>query len=117
MWISPFSPEGCVETPKPRDLDRLLAIYDSDVSYQDNQVGEFIKKLSEIRKNEETGKSGLDLIGQFGVGFYAAFMVAERIAGQKPLVNYDCVPSVVYTHPEKPWRSVTGMGVQSWTMT
>lgn len=27
-------------------------------------------------------------------------MVAERIAGQKPLVNYDIIPSVIYTHPE-----------------
>ena len=30
-------------------------------------------------------------------------MVAERIAGKKPLVNYDAVPSVVYTHPEIAW--------------
>lgn len=27
-------------------------------------------------------------------------MVAERIAGHKAQVNYDCVPSVIYTHPE-----------------
>jgi dihydrolipoamide dehydrogenase len=27
-------------------------------------------------------------------------MVAERIAGQKPLVNYNVIPSVIYTHPE-----------------
>lgn len=30
-------------------------------------------------------------------------MVAERIAGHKPLVNYDCIPSVIYTHPEIAW--------------
>ncbi|MBX3706837.1 MAG: dihydrolipoyl dehydrogenase [Pseudomonadales bacterium] len=30
-------------------------------------------------------------------------MVAERIAGKKPLVNYDTVPSVIYTHPEIAW--------------
>ena len=30
-------------------------------------------------------------------------MVAERIAGQKPQVNYDLVPSVIYTHPEIAW--------------
>ncbi|MCV6625133.1 MAG: dihydrolipoyl dehydrogenase, partial [Cellvibrionaceae bacterium] len=27
-------------------------------------------------------------------------MVAERIAGQKPLVNYDIIPSVIYIQPE-----------------
>jgi len=30
-------------------------------------------------------------------------MVAERIVGQKTMVNYECVPSVVYTHPELAW--------------
>ena len=27
-------------------------------------------------------------------------MVAERIAGKPAKINYDCIPSVVYTHPE-----------------
>jgi len=36
-------------------------------------------------------------------GMEEGIMVAERIAGQKPVVNYDCVPSVVYTHPEIAW--------------
>jgi len=27
-------------------------------------------------------------------------MVAERIAGQKPVINYDTIPNVIYTHPE-----------------
>ena len=36
-------------------------------------------------------------------GMEEGIMVAERIAGQKPLVNYDCVPSVIYTHPEVAW--------------
>jgi dihydrolipoamide dehydrogenase len=30
-------------------------------------------------------------------------MVAERIAGQKTAVNYELVPSVIYTHPEVAW--------------
>ena len=36
-------------------------------------------------------------------GMEEGIMVVERIAGQKPLVNYDCVPAVVYTHPEIAW--------------
>ncbi|MDY6798777.1 MAG: dihydrolipoyl dehydrogenase [Pseudomonadota bacterium] len=30
-------------------------------------------------------------------------MVAERIAGHKPQVNYDCIPNVIYTNPEVAW--------------
>ena len=36
-------------------------------------------------------------------GMEEGVMVAERIAGHKPMVNYDCVPSVIYTHPEIAW--------------
>jgi len=36
-------------------------------------------------------------------GMEEGIMVAERIAGQKPLVNYETVPSVIYTHPEIAW--------------
>ena len=40
-------------------------------------------------------------------GMEEGIMVAERIAGQKTLVNYDCVPSVIYTHPEVAWVGKT----------
>lgn len=30
-------------------------------------------------------------------------MVVERIAGKKTELNYDCIPSVIYTHPEVAW--------------
>ncbi len=36
-------------------------------------------------------------------GMEEGVMVAERIAGYKPIVNYDTVPSVIYTHPEIAW--------------
>ena len=34
-------------------------------------------------------------------------MVAERIAGHKPIVNYECIPNVIYTHPEIAWVGQT----------
>ena len=40
-------------------------------------------------------------------GMEEGVMVVERIAGHKPLVNYDCVPSVIYTHPEIAWAGKT----------
>ena len=40
-------------------------------------------------------------------GMEEGIMVAERIAGQMPMVNYDLVPSVIYTHPEIAWVGMT----------
>ena len=40
-------------------------------------------------------------------GMEEGIMVAERIAGQMPVVNYDLVPSVIYTHPEIAWVGMT----------
>ena len=40
-------------------------------------------------------------------GMEEGVMVAERIHGHKPLVNYDCVPAVIYTHPEVAWVGET----------
>lgn len=40
-------------------------------------------------------------------GMEEGIMVAERIAGFKPAVNYDCIPSVIYTHPEIAWVGQT----------
>ena len=31
---------------------------------------------------------------------YDQIMVVERIAGKQTQINYDCIPSVIYTHPE-----------------
>ncbi|MFL2503587.1 MAG: hypothetical protein ACJ0Q2_00615 [Candidatus Azotimanducaceae bacterium] len=36
-------------------------------------------------------------------GMEEGIMVAERIAGKLPQVDYELVPSVVYTHPEIAW--------------
>jgi dihydrolipoamide dehydrogenase len=34
-------------------------------------------------------------------------MVAERIAGKKPQINYENIPNVIYTHPEIAWVGKT----------
>ncbi len=34
-------------------------------------------------------------------------MVAEIISGHNAAINYDCIPSVVYTHPEVAWVGIT----------
>lgn len=58
----------------------------------------------------ETSVPGIYAIGDIVRGPMLAhkaseegIMVAERIAGQQSAVNYDLIPSVIYTHPEVAW--------------
>ena len=46
-------------------------------------------------------------------GMEEGIMVAERLAGQMPLVNYDLVPSVIYTHPEIAWVGKTEQALKA----
>ncbi len=46
-------------------------------------------------------------------GMEEGVMVVERIAGHKPVVNYDCVPFVIYTHPEIAWVGATEQTVKA----
>ncbi len=54
----------------------------------------FLEKLKEA-KESEASVSDKDMIGQFGVGFYSAFMVAEKVvmvtrrAGEKEAVRWE----------------------------
>lgn len=55
----------------------------------------------------ETDAAGIYAVGDIVRGPMLAHkgseegvMVAERIAGHKIAMNYDCIPSVIYTHPE-----------------
>jgi len=63
-----------------------------------------------VNKYCETSVPGIYAIGDIVRGPMLAhkgseegIMVAERIAGQKSTVNYDLIPSVIYTHPEVAW--------------
>jgi len=63
----------------------------------------FMSRLAEAAKDKEGAKDGGGLIGQFGVGFYSAFMVADRIA----------VTSRRAGSPEAwAWRSEGGAGFE-----
>ncbi|HKE19438.1 MAG TPA: sulfatase [Kofleriaceae bacterium] len=44
----------CTRTPGERDLERINAIYDSDVSYQDRVLGQFLDKLDRWGIADET---------------------------------------------------------------
>lgn len=62
---------------------RTLKITDNGIGMSkeelDNNLGVIAKSGSLQFKNEKEQKEDIDIIGQFGVGFYSAFMVADDV--------------------------------------
>ena len=67
----------------PDKEERTLKIIDTGIGMTkeelENNLGIIAKSGSLAFKNENELKDGHDIIGQFGVGFYAAFMVADVV--------------------------------------
>ena len=63
--------------------NRTLKISDTGIGMTkedlENNLGIIAKSGSLAFKNENEAKDGHDIIGQFGVGFYSAFMVADVV--------------------------------------
>ena len=62
---------------------RTLTIIDNgcgmDKDELENNLGTIAKSGSRVFKENVTGEKDIDIIGQFGVGFYSAFMVSKKI--------------------------------------
>ncbi|MEE1013430.1 MAG: molecular chaperone HtpG [Clostridia bacterium] len=62
---------------------RTLTISDKGIGMTreelEENLGTIAKSGSFAFKNEAEEKDGVDIIGQFGVGFYSAFMVAQKV--------------------------------------
>jgi len=67
----------------PNKENRTLKIIDTGIGMTkeelENNLGIIAKSGSLAFKNEVEQKDGHDIIGQFGVGFYSAFMVADKV--------------------------------------
>ncbi|MFD0050703.1 molecular chaperone HtpG [Actinomycetes bacterium NPDC127524] len=86
---------------------RTLNITDSGIGMTreelENNLGIIAKSGSLAFKSENEAKDGHDIIGQFGVGFYAAFMVADvvtvisRALGSEEAYKWESTGSDGYT--------------------
>jgi len=69
---------------KPDATNKTLQIIDTGIGMSPEEVTEFIGTIAKsgtkaFSKLNQDMKSKPELIGQFGVGFYSAFMVADRV--------------------------------------
>ncbi|MFC5733196.1 molecular chaperone HtpG [Cytobacillus gottheilii] len=96
----------------PNKEDRTLTIRDTGIGMTkdelENNLGVIAKSGSLAFKSENEIKDGFDIIGQFGVGFYAAFMVADTVTVITKSLNSD----VAYK-----WTSegADGYTIEPWT--
>lgn len=91
----------------PNKEDRTLTIVDTGIGMTkeelESNLGVIAKSGSLAFKKENEIKDGFDIIGQFGVGFYAAFMVADvvtvisRALGQDEAFKWESEGAEGYT--------------------
>lgn len=71
--------------------NRTLTLTDAGIGMSkedlENNLGTIAKSGSLEFKNENEIKDGVDIIGQFGVGFYSAFMVSDLVTVKSRVLN------------------------------
>ncbi len=73
--------------------NRTITIKDNGIGMTkdelENNLGTIAKSGSELFKLENEKKENIDIIGQFGVGFYSSFMVSEKVTVLSKSINSD----------------------------
>ena len=73
--------------------NRTITISDNGIGMNkdelENNLGTIAKSGSELFKLENEKKKDIDIIGQFGVGFYSSFMVSKKVDVLSRSVNED----------------------------
>ena len=110
---------SCAERKEKESFDKLIVAvgrrpYTEELLAADSGVNLDERGFVYVDDYCNTGAPGIYAIGDVvrgpmlaHKGMEEGVMVAERIAGEKPQVNYETVPSVIYTHPEIAWVGKT----------
>ncbi len=73
--------------------ERALRIIDNGIGMTkdelENNLGTIAKSGSELFKEENDKKKDIEIIGQFGVGFYSSFMVSKEVTVLSRSINDD----------------------------
>ncbi|KUP09264.1 chaperone protein HtpG [Bacillus coahuilensis p1.1.43] len=88
-----FNQEDYYIELQPNKENRTLTIRDTGIGMTleelENNLGTIAQSGSYAFKNENEAKDGHNIIGQFGVGFYSAFMVADVVTVTTKSLNSD----------------------------
>ena len=73
--------------------NRTLKIIDNGIGMDkeelENNLGTIAKSGSELFKEENSDSKNLEIIGQFGVGFYSSFMISKKVEVLSRSINSD----------------------------
>ena len=71
--------------------NRTIKIIDNGIGMTESELesnlGTIAKSGSELFKEENSDKKNLEIIGQFGVGFYSSFMIAKKVSVLSKSIN------------------------------
>jgi len=107
------------------EFDKLIVAvgrrpYTNSLLTEDSGVKVDEKGFVTVNEFCETSQLGVYAVGDLVRGPMLAhkgseegIVVAERIAGKKAQLNYDLIPSVIYTHPEVAWVGKNEQEAQS----
>ena len=107
------------------EFDKLIVAvgrrpYTNSLLGEDSGVKVDEKGFVTVNEFCETSQPGVYAVGDLVRGPMLAhkgseegIVVAERIAGKKAQLNYDLIPSVIYTHPEVAWVGKNEQEAQS----